>query len=52
MSEYMTINPAGKNCGVKALTDQMADRLEDGGWTIIPVAEARAISAQVIKSQG
>lgn len=38
MAHYTMINKAGKNCGVKALTDAMADRLEAGGWRLIPAA--------------
>jgi len=52
MSEYLLINQAGKNCGVKALTDSMADRLEDQGWTLLPAPEAAQIKAQVAKLRG
>ena len=36
MSHYIMINRTGQNCGVKALTDQMADRLAAKGWQVIP----------------
>ncbi len=37
MAHYTLINRDGKHCGTKALTDAMADRLEAGGWKVIPV---------------
>jgi phytoene dehydrogenase-like protein len=38
MSHY-TIIRNGRHCGVKALTDAMADRLEAQGAELIPTAE-------------
>lgn len=48
MQHYTLINPAGKHCGVKALTDNMADRLEDNGWQVIPTSERTATAPKVI----
>ena len=49
MSEYVCVNRSGKICGIKALTDQMAERLEKGGWSLIPVALVAQAKAQVVK---
>lgn len=47
MSHYTLINPKGKHCGVKALTDSMADRLEDHGWQVIPADEKIASAPKI-----
>lgn len=52
MAEYLLIDNWGRVRGTKALTDLMADRLEDRGWQVIPAGEAEAIKAQAIKFQG
>lgn len=44
MQQYHMINRDGKDCGIKTLTDNMADRLEASGWTLVPVSSS--ISAQ------
>lgn len=49
MSYYVLINRTGKDCGTKALTDSMADRLEKGGWTLIPAGQVAQAQTRVVK---
>jgi len=49
MSEYLCVNSVGKACGLKLLSDSMAERLEKGGWTLVPVSSIGQTKAQVVK---